>query len=72
MGCRMQAIENRYAPALGYTYIYIDLGTYNSLVRSNSSHSAKEFGAQNSGGDVLNERKRLKDRIRVFFMWVLR
>lgn len=53
------------------TLIYIDLGTYNSLVRSNSSHSAKEFGAQNSRGDLLNERKRLKDRIRFFFMWVL-
>lgn len=55
------------------TLIYIDLGTYNSLVRSNSSHSAKEFGAQNSQGDLLYERKRLKDKIRFFscgYCWI--
>lgn len=31
MGCRKQAMANRYAPALGFTYtVYIDSGTYNS------------------------------------------
>ncbi len=61
MGCRKQAMANRNAPALGYTYIYIDMGTYNSQAKSYSSQSANECGPQNSQGDPLNERKGLKN-----------
>ena len=61
-------MANMHAPALGYTYIYIDPGTYTSKARSN--RSAKECGPQNSRGDFENESKGLKKLNKVSTIWV--